>query len=66
MRRVVNPVPAVVKPPVVVPAAKSSSLGVVVVRVALVAVVLVPVAEVVRSRGLVVARPLYSVARMST
>ena len=40
--------------------------GVVVVTVPLLAVVLVPEAEVPTSKGLVVARPLYSVARMST
>ena len=65
MMRVVNPVPAVEKPPVVMPALKISP-GAVVVTVPVVAVVPVPEAEVATSRGLVVSRPLYSVARMST
>ena len=63
--RAVNPVPAVEKPPVVMPALKISP-GAVVVTVPVAAVALVPVAEVPTSKGLVVARPLYSVARMST
>ena len=65
MMRAVNPVPAVEKPPVVMPAPKMSP-GAVVVTVPVVADALVPEAEVATSKGLVVVRPLYSVARMST
>ena len=48
------------------PAPKISALAVVVVTVPLLAVALVPEAEVPISNGLTVSRPLYSSARMST
>ncbi len=57
--------PAVEKPPVVMPALKISP-GAVVVTVPLLAAVPVPEAEVPTSKGLVGSRPLYSVARTST
>ena len=66
MMRVVKFVPAAEKPPVVMPAPKISALAVVVVTVPLLAVALVPEAEVPISKGLTVSRPLYSSARMST
>ena len=65
MTRVVNPVAAVEKPPVVMPAPKIRP-GAVVVTVPLLAVVLVPEAEVPTSKGVLGSSPLYSVARMST
>ena len=58
--------PAVEKPPVVMPAPKISALAAVVVTVPLLAEVPVPEAEVPTSNGLTGSRPLYSRARMST
>ena len=61
-----KPAPAPVKAPVVVPAAKMSSLAAVVVTEPLFAVVPVPDAEVVTSSGFTLSSPLYSVMRRST
>ena len=66
MMRVVKFVPAVEKPPVVMPAPKTSALAAVVLTVPLLAEVPVPAAEVPTSKGLTGSRPLYSRARRST
>src|ERR1700682_5171658 len=66
MMRVVKFVPAVEKPPVVVPAPKISASAVVVGTGPLLADALVPEVEVPTSKGLTGSRPLYSRARTST
>ena len=66
MMRVVKFVPAVEKPPVVMPAPKINALAAVVVTVPLLAEVPVPEAEAPTSNGLTGSRPLYSSARTST
>ena len=63
--RVVKPVPAPLKPPVVIPAPRSSSRGVVVVALPLLAVARCPLPTRSRRTGLARSRPLYSVIRTS-
>jgi hypothetical protein len=66
IKRVVKPDPGAVKAvPLVVPAPKISSLAEVVVAAPLLAVVPLPPAAAVTSRGLAVSRPLYSRMRTS-
>src|SRR5262245_56526825 len=66
MMRVVKFVPAVEKPPVVMPAPKINALAAVVVTVPLLADAPVPDAEAPTSNGLFGSRPRYSSARIST
>src|SRR6185503_1567572 len=66
MTRAVKPVPALTNAPVVVPAANSSSLGVDVVTLPLLADELEPTADAVWSSGLTASIPLYSTTRRST
>ena len=65
IRRVVKPVGDPLKPPVVIPAPKISSVAYPVVTFPLLALVAVPAADAVLSRGLDASRPLYSVIRTS-
>src|SRR4051794_30188956 len=65
IRRVVKPVGDPLKPPVVIPAPKMSSVAYPVVTFPLLALGAVPAADAVLSRGLDGSRPLYSVIRTS-
>jgi len=62
----VNPVPALVKAPAVIPAPTISSFADLVVAAPLLPVVPLPAAPAVTSSGLTVSNPLYSSMRTST